>query len=279
MKDMKIDLNLTKLNCLKKAAILFFFIFLVFLSANQNDVFAQVSPTPTTAPASDFNILPEFDLPGITCGIPDSAYSKCCRLPNINFNFKTGVGALDDLILGPLSGFLNLFTKEVPRRIQELFNNFGQFQPCINNAYPVGDINSRDCFCRSSKPTFAAAVSLCKMISNTKERAECENCFDIGKKASKDIGVWTAFGCVYSDLGKFISEKLLGWGVGLAGVVALLCIIYAAFTLQTSAGNPEQIKKAQELLTSCIMGLMLIVFSVFILRLIGVNILMIPGLK
>ena len=39
----------------------------------------------------------------------------------------------------------------------------------------------------------------------------------------------------------------------------------------------EKIKKAQDLLTSCIMGLMLIIFAVFILRLVGVNILRIPG--
>jgi len=66
-------------------------------------------------------------------------------------------------------------------------------------------------------------------------------------------------------------------GIGLAGLIALLCIIYAAFMIQISSGNPERIKKAQELLTSCIMGLMLIIFSVFILRLIGVDILKIPG--
>jgi len=47
--------------------------------------------------------------------------------------------------------------------------------------------------------------------------------------------------------------------------------------MQSSQGNPEKLKKAQEMITSCIMGLMLIIFSVFILKLIGVNILKIPG--
>ena len=76
---------------------------------------------------------------------------------------------------------------------------------------------------------------------------------------------------------RFIEETIFGLGIGLAGMVSLLCIIYAAFTMQSSQGNPEKIKKAQELLTSCIMGLILIIFSVFILRLIGVSILRIPG--
>ena len=73
-----------------------------------------------------------------------------------------------------------------------------------------------------------------------------------------------------------IEETVFGIGVGLAGGFSLLCIIYAAFMMQSSEGNPEKLKKAQEMITSCIMGLMLIIFSVFILRLIGVNLLKIP---
>jgi len=84
-------------------------------------------------------------------------------------------------------------------------------------------------------------------------------------------------GCVYTDTKDFIEKTVFGLGIGLAGGFALLCIIYAAFMMQSSQGNPEKLKKAQELITSCIMGLMLIIFSVFILRLIGVSILKIPG--
>jgi hypothetical protein len=80
-------------------------------------------------------------------------------------------------------------------------------------------------------------------------------------------------------LAGFISVTLLGWGVGLAGLIALACIIYSTFVLQTSGGNPERIKKAREYLTSCIVGLLLIIFSVFILNVIGVNILQIPGFQ
>jgi len=47
--------------------------------------------------------------------------------------------------------------------------------------------------------------------------------------------------------------------------------------MQSSQGNPEKLKKSQDMITSCIMGLMLIIFSIFILKLIGVDILKIPG--
>jgi hypothetical protein len=50
-------------------------------------------------------------------------------------------------------------------------------------------------------------------------------------------------------------------------------ILYAGFMLMTSTGNPERIKAGQELLTSAISGLILLIFSVFILNFIGINIL------
>jgi len=90
-------------------------------------------------------------------------------------------------------------------------------------------------------------------------------------------GTWTAVGCFYNDLGKTISEKIFGWALGMAGGVALLCIIYASIVMQISAGNPEKVKHAQEMITSCITGLIVVIFSVVILRIIGVDILRIPG--
>jgi hypothetical protein len=45
----------------------------------------------------------------------------------------------------------------------------------------------------------------------------------------------------------------------------------------TSAGNPERLTASRELITSAVIGLMLILFAVFLLKLIGVNILGIPG--
>ena len=80
-----------------------------------------------------------------------------------------------------------------------------------------------------------------------------------------------------ANLQEFIEKTILGTGVGLGGGISLLCIMFSAFQMQTSAGNAEKLKKAQELLTNCIIGLMVIIFSVLILKIIGVDILRIPG--
>jgi hypothetical protein len=78
---------------------------------------------------------------------------------------------------------------------------------------------------------------------------------------------------------EFITQKILGTGVGVAGGISMLCIMFAAFQMQTSSGNAEKIKKAQELLTNCITGLMVIIFSVLILKIIGIDILKLPGFR
>jgi hypothetical protein len=48
--------------------------------------------------------------------------------------------------------------------------------------------------------------------------------------------------------------------------------------ISTSAGDPKKLQAGKELLTAAISGLLLLIFSVFILRIIGVEILNIPGL-
>ena len=84
----------------------------------------------------------------------------------------------------------------------------------------------------------------------------------------------TAIGCIpiLTTKEAFLSF-VLKWAVGIGGGIAFLLIIYAGFMIMTSAGNPERLKAGQELLTSAISGLILLIFSVVILKIIGVDIL------
>ncbi len=83
----------------------------------------------------------------------------------------------------------------------------------------------------------------------------------------------TAIGCIpFGDPSGF-AGFFLGWGVGVGGGIAFLLIVYAGFMIMSSSGNPERLKAGQELLTSALGGLIMLIFSVFILRIIGVNIL------
>lgn len=87
-------------------------------------------------------------------------------------------------------------------------------------------------------------------------------------------GINTAIGClpVLGSTNEFLSS-LLSWAVAVGSGIAFLLMLYAGFMIMTAQGNPERIKAGQELLTSAVAGLILLIFSIFILRFIGVDIL------
>ncbi len=148
----------------------------------------------------------------------------------------------------------------------------------INNLKNCKCVPTNEGYLYSSKEPLPAPVvvnklgKLCKYIENTNEKAACESCVLNG-------GYFSALGCIYFQPQKFVVVNLFGWGLSLAGIFAFLCIIYSAIEIQLSRGNPEKIKSAKDRITACVVGLLVIFFSVFILRLVGVNILNIPGLS
>lgn len=86
-------------------------------------------------------------------------------------------------------------------------------------------------------------------------------------------GIDTAIGCIpVNDTNAFMGW-VLGWAVGVGGGIAFLLIVYASFMVMTSQGDPARLKAGQELLTSAISGLIMLIFSVFILKFIGIDIL------
>lgn len=87
----------------------------------------------------------------------------------------------------------------------------------------------------------------------------------------------TAIGCIpVGNTNAFIGF-ILRWAIGVGGGIAFLLILYAGFMIMTSSGNPDRLKAGQELMTSAIAGIIMLIFSVFVLRVIGVDILKLPG--
>jgi hypothetical protein len=121
---------------------------------------------------------------------------------------------------------------------------------------------------------YAAADPIGKQI-NSVCQALGENASLCSACANSD-GVWTAIGCIpTSPTGLF--TKIFSLGIGIAGGIAFLLILFGGFQILVSAGNPEQLNEGRELVSSAVAGLLLIIFSVFLLRLIGYDILRIPG--
>jgi hypothetical protein len=90
--------------------------------------------------------------------------------------------------------------------------------------------------------------------------------------------IYTALGCVPAKIDKFI-EWLLPNVFSVAGGISFLLMIYGFFMLATSKGDPKVVQGAQETITSAITGLIVSIFALFLLRLIAVDILQIPGIN
>lgn len=217
-------------------------------------------------------------IPGIACGVAGETggQDKCCKTDT----FKNP--------LPKIPGFVEIAIKVIPIAHQLLdgyngkrqqFDELIDFQKsypgtvCIYGTPNTTNFLDKNCKCIATEAgSIVRPLSeMCyKYLAKTKELKSCVAC-------AATNGMWTGLGCVPLSLKTFITNYLFSFGVSVAGLIALFCIIYSAFQLQTSQANPEKIKKAQENLTSCIVGLLLIIFSVFILRLIGVDILKIHG--
>lgn len=93
-----------------------------------------------------------------------------------------------------------------------------------------------------------------------------------------NVGVSTSLGCIPVEADKFIAW-LLPYLFGIAGGISFLLMVYGFILMTTSSGDPKAIAGAQETVTSAITGLLLCIFALFILRLIAVDILKIPGIN
>lgn len=107
--------------------------------------------------------------------------------------------------------------------------------------------------------------------------------FEIGK--NEDVtchsgnGINTAIGCIPIDSPNALIGFILRWAIGIGGGIAFLLMLAAGFQIMTSRGDPNQLKAGQELMTSAIAGLLLLIFSIVILRIIGFDILNIQNFK
>lgn len=242
--------------------ILLICLFLIFVTPG--NIFSQDNQT----------IFDELKLIGINCGyasLPNK--NSCCQVIHPSFSPPSFFSSSP--VLQPLVGLFDYIGKFYSQFIIQYFNKESKELLCVEGI--PDDPSSKSCKCIPSgivegENNLKTLTKFCQQQSNLADRKSCLLCINEG-------GVYTGIGCIQTNFALFINKTVFGLGIGLAGGFALLCIIYAAFQMQSSQGNPEKLKKAQEMITSCIMGLMLIIFSVFILRLIGVNILRIPGFE
>jgi len=92
-------------------------------------------------------------------------------------------------------------------------------------------------------------------------------------------GINTALGCIDISSSEGFVTWLLPNLLGIMGGIAFLLMLVGGIQVIASSGDPEKLKSGQQLITSAIAGLIFAIFSLFIFRLIGVDILKIPDLS
>lgn len=86
----------------------------------------------------------------------------------------------------------------------------------------------------------------------------------------------TDLGCIPDTPAGFV-QKYLDVGLAMIGGVSFLGMVYGMILIGSSQGNNVQIQKGKKIVTSSIVGVLLAIFSVFITKLVAVDILHIPG--
>lgn len=132
------------------------------------------------------------------------------------------------------------------------------------------------CYCvEKSTPPQPGEESRAEICDPNKKNCTSGSGLTCSEGITSGSGIRTAIGCVPTEP-KALVEGLLKYGTLAAGGVAFLIMLLAALQMITAEGNPEAIKGAQEKFYSAIIGLLLIIFSVLLMQVIGVDILGLP---
>lgn len=149
----------------------------------------------------------------------------------------------------------------------------------LNDSNAICDNQTGNCVINDNEivtrpPTPGNPFEICNQV-DSESKGACDNCLD-GTTLGGEEGLWTSIGCVPSE-GDGMIRHFIVLGLGLAGGVGLLMIIAAGAMFTLSRNDPKKVGDAKELLTSVVIGLVFIAFSVTVLQFIGITILRIPG--
>lgn len=89
-------------------------------------------------------------------------------------------------------------------------------------------------------------------------------------------GLVTAIGCIHTQP-KALVQDFLRFATGIGGGLAFMMMLLGAFQMLTSGGNPQNLQGGREVFQNALIGLLFVIFSILIMKIIGIDILNIPG--
>lgn len=158
----------------------------------------------------------------------------------------------------------------------------GDFTPCLPpkpygndrpGVFPVALVVHE--YLKTRTPTSSSSPS--NQPSTTTSSAPTGNTIPAFRPATcGQDSLATALGCLPYAYQPFVTA-LLRFLVGISGAISLIVMLTGVIRYMTSSGDPKQIQSGRDLITAGIIGLLLVVLSVSLLRLIAADILKLPG--
>jgi len=140
---------------------------------------------------------------------------------------------------------------------------------------PFSDVTGMPDGGKNVTVNIAATIPLCESIPAA---ADCngQSCQSKCFACENNQGVWTGIGCLPTDVSGLI-KALFTTFTGILGAFIFFCVVSNGIKIMSSRGNPEAMKKGQEAITSCVVGFVVLALSVIFLKIVGVDILQLPG--
>jgi hypothetical protein len=88
----------------------------------------------------------------------------------------------------------------------------------------------------------------------------------------------TELGCISENPIEF-TKQIYGAGLGLIGGIGLLFIIYGAYLILSSQGDPTQLQKGKSYIIYSILGIILAIAGFSVYQIISVDVLNLPGFE
>lgn len=141
----------------------------------------------------------------------------------------------------------------------------------------IAAVGSQGSFSQIGKPgpagdTTTVPQDKCK----DKDNEECSKAG--GEPCDNNTGFKTAIGCIHTNPAALVKD-FLTFAIGIGGGVAFMMMLLGAFQMMTSGGNPQNLQGGRDVFQNAIIGLLFIIFSILLMKIIGIDILSIPGFK
>jgi hypothetical protein len=115
-------------------------------------------------------------------------------------------------------------------------------------------------------------TNLCAILNPDPE----SDIYKVCDKCQSGGQLWTAIGCLPTDMGE-LAIALVTFLLGVAGLFFIMQVLYGSFKMIVSRGDPRGVQEAKERITNSVIALLFVIFSVTILRFVGVNVFKLPG--